>query len=67
MDIVSQATLMPGGATDRLPFDRPPPRNRDPDLDDIDRLVSSLDHLVLCCCKAGADKSDEHVPLEAVA
>jgi hypothetical protein len=44
-----------------------PPRRRNPDPTDLDRLATSLDHLVLCCCKPGGEESGEHLPLEAMA
>ena len=46
--------------------DRLSPGRRDPDPDDLDRLLASLDHIALCCCEPGADKPGECLPLEAV-
>jgi hypothetical protein len=47
-----------------IPLDRLPPRLRNLDPDDLDRLSGSL--LALYCCEPGANESDEHLPAEAV-
>jgi len=47
-------------------FDRPPPRVRDPDPDDLDRLAASLDYLTVCCCEPGTDEADQHSTVEAM-
>jgi hypothetical protein len=67
--IAFQATLVPGEpyAAGGLPSDRLPPGGRNPDPDDLDRLVASLDHLTLCCCEPGTDEADNRRPPEAVA
>lgn len=48
-------------------FDHLPPRLRNPDPNDLDRLAASLDHLTLCCCEPSADETDDRRPPEAVA
>ena len=50
-----------------IPFDHLPPRLRNPDPGDLDRLAAGLDHLTLCCCKSSADETDDRRPPEAVA
>jgi len=44
-----------------------PPRLRNPDPGDLDRLAASFDGLTLCCCKPEPDEADKHLPPEAVA
>jgi hypothetical protein len=62
-----------GLTASRWPFAPPkffhhlPPRRRNPDPDDLDRLAASLDHLTLCCCEPGTDETDDRRPPEAVA
>src|SRR6266446_1590984 len=50
-----------------LALDRPPPRRRNPDPDDLDRLAASLDDLSICCCQSGGDETDDRRPPEVVA
>ena len=50
-----------------IPFDHLPPRLRNPDPGDLDRLAASFDGLTLCCCKPEPDEADKHLPPEAVA
>jgi len=45
-------------------FDHLPPRGRNPDPDDLDRLAASLDDLLVCCCKPGADEAGGQVAIE---
>ena len=48
-------------------FDRLSPSGSNPNPTDLDRLASSLNHLALRFREFGTDKSDEHLPLDAVA
>ena len=60
VDVIA-ATIEPS-----IPVDHLPPRSRNPDPDDLDRLSVSRHHLALCCCEPGANESDEHLSAEAV-
>jgi len=50
-----------------LAFDRPAPRLRDPDTDDLDRLAASLRHIALCCCEPRTNETNDRWPPEAAA
>jgi hypothetical protein len=60
VDVIA-ATIEPS-----IPVDRPPPRRRNPDPNDLDRLAASLDDLSICCCEPGVDEAGEHTASEAV-
>ena len=45
-------------------FDRLPPRLRNPEADDLDRLVASRHALTRCYRKPGADKASDHVAIK---
>src|SRR5215470_15289683 len=47
-------------------FDCVPPRGRDPDTDDLDRLVACHHHLMLRCCKPAPDEPAHHAAFEAM-
>jgi len=50
----------------RLPssFDRLPPRLRNPDSDDLDRLAASLHHITLFGREPGANEASDHIGIE---
>jgi hypothetical protein len=48
------------------PFDRLPPRRRNPDAADTDQLGASLDHLMSYRYEPGANQTDQHPICEAV-
>jgi hypothetical protein len=45
---------------------RPSPRLRNPNADDLDRLVAPHHHLALCCCKSAPDEPAQHAAFESV-
>ena len=47
-------------------FDCVPPRGRDPDTDDLDRLVACHHHLMLRCCKPAPDEPAHRAAFEAM-
>jgi hypothetical protein len=57
VDIIA-ATVEPS-----IPLDHLPPRLRNPNPDDLDRLSASLDDLMLCCCEPSPDKAGDHVAI----
>jgi len=46
------------------PFNRPAPRLRDPDTDDLDRLAASLHYLMLFGREPSPDEASDHVAFE---
>jgi hypothetical protein len=58
VDIIA-ATVEPS-----IPVDHLPPRSRNPDPDDLDRLSASLDDLLVYCCEPGPDQVGDHVTFE---
>jgi len=66
-----EITMIHTGVTAAAPlystFDHLPPRRRNPNADDLNRLSASLDHLTLCSCQPLANETDERLLPEAVA
>jgi hypothetical protein len=50
----------------RSPLDRPPPRCRNPNSDNLDRSIT-CHHLALCYCEPGADELSQHVAAKDMA
>ena len=58
VDVIA-ATIEPS-----IPVDHLPPRSRNPDPDDLDRLAASLHHLALFGREPGPDQVGDHVTFE---